>query len=59
MYGPVRLEHRTERIEHQRALLGHEGRAEEQHWKVGTGLVPSPKSPPRLRRRAVDDQLFE
>src|SRR2546426_6719212 len=53
------LEHRAEGLEHQRALLRREVRAEEQHWEVGTGLVPAPKSPPRLGRSAIDDQLLE
>src|SRR5207244_10751569 len=53
------LEHRAEGLEHQRALRRREVRAEEQHREVSTGLVPAPKSPPRLGRSAVDDQLFE
>ena len=53
------LEHRAEGLERQRALLRREVRAEEQHREGGTGLVPAPKSPPRLGRGAVDDQLLE
>ncbi len=53
------LEHRAEGLEHQRTLLPRVVRAEEQHREGGTGLVPAPKSPPRLWRGAVDDQLLE
>ncbi len=52
-------EHRAEGLERQRALLPRVVRAEEQHREVGTGLVPAPKSPSRLGRGAVDDQLLE
>src|SRR5262249_17984594 len=54
-----RLEHRGEGLEHQRVLLPREVGAEEQDGEVGTGRVPAPKSPLRLCRGAVDDQLLE
>lgn len=53
------LEHRAEGLERQRALLPRVVPAEEQHREGGTGLVPAPKSPPRLWRGAVDNQLLE
>ena len=49
----------AEGVERQRALLRREVWTEEQHREGGTGLVPAPKSPPRLWRGAVDDQLLE
>src|SRR4029453_10455085 len=52
------LEHRAKGLEHQRALLRREVRAQEEHRKDATSLVPACESPPRFRRRAIDDQLF-